>query len=240
MKKPFKIVSTVQDLARHLKKFVCDKSHPHSPTQGADTVRTGNYTVQFCEEVMRALEGTACFMNLTAEPLAQLYSGKEKDGYTVDAVDTTGWIDLLEILLEAMEKRCGKSSGGWWWARASAIMHEDPSDAQPPPPWLKTHYIARQGSVFALQNGQRKRTGSAVSGMEPQQRGTPLPALILNPGGAATRNVLNQQVGQSINPVCILRVPKNVCEEESRCKYFVRHTTRKGFKIESRSATASR
>eukprot|EP00971_Amphidinium_carterae_P279406 5546768-Amphidinium_carterae.1 len=97
LKKPYKIVTTVEDLALHLRKFVCDKSHQHAKTQGMETVRTGNYTVQFCEEVMNALDGKACLMSLTAEPLSQLYSGREKDGYTVDALETTGWLDLLEI-----------------------------------------------------------------------------------------------------------------------------------------------
>eukprot|EP00971_Amphidinium_carterae_P015551 306964-Amphidinium_carterae.1 len=46
---------------------------------------------------MNALDGKACLMNLTAEPVSQLYSGREKDGYTVDALETAGWLDLLEI-----------------------------------------------------------------------------------------------------------------------------------------------
>eukprot|EP00971_Amphidinium_carterae_P326101 6456734-Amphidinium_carterae.1 len=106
LKKPYKIVTTVEDLALHLRNFVCDKSHQHGKTQGSETVRTGNYTVQFCEEVMNALDGKACLMNLTAEPGSQLFSGKEKDGYTVDALETTGWLDLLEIDFQRKLRLC--------------------------------------------------------------------------------------------------------------------------------------
>eukprot|EP00971_Amphidinium_carterae_P326236 6456920-Amphidinium_carterae.1 len=64
MKKPFKIATTVQRLAEHLAKFVCDKSHAHALTQGADTVLTGNYTAQFCSEVMKALEEATRWMDV--------------------------------------------------------------------------------------------------------------------------------------------------------------------------------
>eukprot|EP00971_Amphidinium_carterae_P314358 6248235-Amphidinium_carterae.2 len=86
MKKPFKIATTVQKLAKHLAKFVCDKSHSHALTQGADTVLTGSYTAQFCAEVMNALGKSNYIMNLDGTQLTEeLYSGQDKDGYTVDA-----------------------------------------------------------------------------------------------------------------------------------------------------------
>eukprot|EP00971_Amphidinium_carterae_P330031 6462871-Amphidinium_carterae.1 len=86
MKKPFKIATTVQRLAKHLAKFVCDKSHSHALTQGADTILTGNYTAQFCSEVVKALEEPTCVMNLDGtQSLHELYTGQDKDGYTVDA-----------------------------------------------------------------------------------------------------------------------------------------------------------
>eukprot|EP00971_Amphidinium_carterae_P013825 272371-Amphidinium_carterae.2 len=64
MKKPFKIATTVQKLAIHLAKFVCDRSHSHAATQGADTVLIGNYTAQFCSEVLKALDEPTRVMNL--------------------------------------------------------------------------------------------------------------------------------------------------------------------------------
>eukprot|EP00971_Amphidinium_carterae_P113974 2258386-Amphidinium_carterae.1 len=112
MKKPFKIATTVQKLAKHLAKFVCDKSHSHALTQGADTVLTGNYTAQFCSEVMKALEDSTYVMNLDgAQSLHELYTGQAKNGYTVDAVDTTGWMDVVETdfqtKLRAYENNAG-------------------------------------------------------------------------------------------------------------------------------------
>eukprot|EP00971_Amphidinium_carterae_P221302 4393302-Amphidinium_carterae.1 len=87
---PFKIATTVQKLAKHLAKFICDKSHSHALTQGADTVLTGSYTAQFCAEVMNALEKPSYVMNVDGTQLTQeLYTGQDKDGYTVDAVSTT-------------------------------------------------------------------------------------------------------------------------------------------------------
>eukprot|EP00971_Amphidinium_carterae_P021042 415181-Amphidinium_carterae.2 len=96
MKKPFQIISLVKRLTEHLEKFVCDKSHPHAATQGADTMRTGNYLAHFCREVMKALEETACAMNLEGTTsLENLFTGNDKGGYTVDAAETTGWMDLI-------------------------------------------------------------------------------------------------------------------------------------------------
>eukprot|EP00971_Amphidinium_carterae_P142020 2812978-Amphidinium_carterae.1 len=55
---------------------------------------------------MSALDGRVCLMNLTAEPRSLLYSGREKDGYTVDSLQTTGWLDLLEIDFQRKLRLC--------------------------------------------------------------------------------------------------------------------------------------
>eukprot|EP00971_Amphidinium_carterae_P167834 3325215-Amphidinium_carterae.1 len=107
MKKPFKIATTVQKLATHLAKFVCDKSHSHALTQGVDTVLTGNYTAQFCSEVMKALNESTRVMNLDGtQSLHELYTGQDKDGYTVDAVSTTSWMDVVETDFQRKLRTC--------------------------------------------------------------------------------------------------------------------------------------
>eukprot|EP00971_Amphidinium_carterae_P185450 3682040-Amphidinium_carterae.1 len=127
MKKPFKIATTVQKLAKHLAKFVCDKSHSHALTQGADTVLTGSYTVQFCAEVMNALEKPNYVMNLDGTQLTQeLYSGQDKDGYTVDAVSTTGWMDVIEMDYQRKLRACENSAGSY-----SDLVEQSPQWMEP-------------------------------------------------------------------------------------------------------------
>eukprot|EP00971_Amphidinium_carterae_P164183 3254651-Amphidinium_carterae.1 len=88
--------------------FKCDRSHEHAPTQGVDTVRTRSYTERFCEEVMSALHGNGSSGLRAGVPSSLkimemqtqgqgFHSGKEKNGYTVDSVETTAWMDVLEI-----------------------------------------------------------------------------------------------------------------------------------------------
>eukprot|EP00971_Amphidinium_carterae_P327965 6459589-Amphidinium_carterae.1 len=124
MKKPFRIVSTNSSLTDHMATFRCDRSHEHAPTQGSDTVRTGNYTERFCEEVTSVLSGNGTSGSRvgvskslkimeTKVPSQGLYSGKEKNGYTVDSGETTAWMDVLEIDYQRKLRLCEHHSDNY-------------------------------------------------------------------------------------------------------------------------------
>eukprot|EP00971_Amphidinium_carterae_P061381 1215440-Amphidinium_carterae.2 len=124
MKKPFQIVSTNTSLTDHMATFKCDRSHGHAPTQGSDTVRTGNYTERFCEEVISVLRDNGTSGSRVGVPNSlkimemqtqqqSLYSGKEKNGYTVDSVNTTAWMDILEIDYQRKLRLCENHSDSY-------------------------------------------------------------------------------------------------------------------------------
>eukprot|EP00971_Amphidinium_carterae_P058553 1157957-Amphidinium_carterae.1 len=124
MKKPFQIVSTDSSLIDHMATFKCDRSHEHAPTQGSDTVRTGNYTERFCEEVISAFRGNGTSGSRvgvskslrimeTKAPSKGLFSGKEKNGYTVDSGETTAWMDILEIDYQRKLRLCEHHSDNY-------------------------------------------------------------------------------------------------------------------------------
>eukprot|EP00971_Amphidinium_carterae_P089627 1774264-Amphidinium_carterae.2 len=124
MKKPFKIVSTETGLTDHMMTFKCDRSHEHAATQGSDTVRTGNYTERFCEEVLSALNANGTpgahagvpsstqVMEMQV-PAGTLYSGKDENGYAVDSVSTTAWMDILEIDFQRKLRLCENHSDSY-------------------------------------------------------------------------------------------------------------------------------
>eukprot|EP00971_Amphidinium_carterae_P000103 2258-Amphidinium_carterae.1 len=124
MKKPFQIVSTDSSLTDHMAIFKCDRSHEHAPTQGSDTVKTGNYTERFCQEVISVLRGNGTSGSRVGVPRSlkvmemqtqtqSLYSGKEKNGYTVDSVETTAWMDILEIDYQRKLRLCENHSDSY-------------------------------------------------------------------------------------------------------------------------------
>eukprot|EP00971_Amphidinium_carterae_P147688 2927165-Amphidinium_carterae.2 len=151
MKKPFQIVSTEGALTDHMATFKRDRSHEHALTQGSDTVRTGNYTERFCEEVLSVLNGNGTpglragvpnslkIMEMLA-PTGSLYSGKDKNGYTVDSVETTAWMDILEIDYQRKLRLCENHCDSY-----RRLLHESPHLMEPLGD-IKTLY-SQQGSV---------------------------------------------------------------------------------------------
>eukprot|EP00971_Amphidinium_carterae_P266116 5278854-Amphidinium_carterae.1 len=151
MKKPLQIVSTDSVLTDHMATFKCDRSHEHAPTQGSDTVRTGNYTERFCDEVMSALTGNGTsglragvprslkIMEMQT-PTQSLYSGKDKNGYTVDSVETTAWMDILEIDYQRKLRLCENHSDSY-----SRLLRDCPHLMEPVGD-IKSLY-SQQGSV---------------------------------------------------------------------------------------------
>eukprot|EP00971_Amphidinium_carterae_P350888 6491790-Amphidinium_carterae.3 len=124
MKKPFRIASTNPELTRHMANFRCDRSHEHAMTQGSDTVKTGNYNERFCQEVLTALDGNgtpgsragvpaSVQVMETQVPTGNFYSGKEKNGYTVDSVKTAAWMDVLEIDYQRKLRMCENHSDSY-------------------------------------------------------------------------------------------------------------------------------
>eukprot|EP00971_Amphidinium_carterae_P341760 6480737-Amphidinium_carterae.1 len=75
---------------------------------------------------MSALDGRVCLMNLTTEPMSQLYSGREKDGYTVDSLETTGWLDLLEIDFQRKLRLCENHASDY-----NQLLQQSPQCLEP-------------------------------------------------------------------------------------------------------------
>eukprot|EP00971_Amphidinium_carterae_P116038 2298615-Amphidinium_carterae.1 len=51
-------------------------------------------------------------MNLDGtQSIQELYTGQDKDGYTVDAVSTTGWMDVVETDYQRKLRACENSAG---------------------------------------------------------------------------------------------------------------------------------
>eukprot|EP00971_Amphidinium_carterae_P082977 1641520-Amphidinium_carterae.1 len=158
-----KIVSTDGVLTDHMATFKCNRSHEHAPTQGSDTVRTGRYTERFCEEVMSALHGNGTSGSRVGVPSSMkimevqtqtqgFHSGKEKNGYTVDSVDTTAWMDILEIDYQRKLRLCENHSDSY-----SRLVRDCP------------HLMEPLGDIKSLYNQQGSVSINVTNALQDQE-----------------------------------------------------------------------